>query len=235
MPASSASSASGSSSSSRISLAISAFSESRWVLTETYSPTAMLIAPAASPARPAVSTAPRSVVAAGDADDQAGGRDDAVVGAEHPGPQPVQPPGVRAVVGLVVPRHRGRRGVSHRRSPLRRAPRPRCGAPARCRAGSAHPRRGVVSSQRVVRQRMSMSGWWFICSASSATASTIRMAAGKSGASTVATMASPSRCHPLSPASCVVTSSSPRSRLMGTIVVHRRMPCGTGAPRSRDP
>ena len=64
MPASSASSASGSSSSSRISLAISAFSESRWVLTDTYSPTAMLIAPAASPARPAVSTAPRSVVAA---------------------------------------------------------------------------------------------------------------------------------------------------------------------------
>src|SRR5699024_6314641 len=42
----------------------SACSESRWVLTDTYSPTAMLIAPAARPARPAVNTAPRSVVAA---------------------------------------------------------------------------------------------------------------------------------------------------------------------------
>ena len=34
------------------------------MLTETYSPTAMLIAPAARPASPAVSTAPRSAVAA---------------------------------------------------------------------------------------------------------------------------------------------------------------------------
>ena len=43
---------------------MSACSESRWVLTETYSPTAMLMAPAASPASPAVRTIPRLVVAA---------------------------------------------------------------------------------------------------------------------------------------------------------------------------
>src|SRR5215203_7332918 len=41
-----------------------ACSESRWVLTETYSPTAMLIAPAARPASPAVTTSARSGVAA---------------------------------------------------------------------------------------------------------------------------------------------------------------------------
>ena len=54
-PASSASSSSGSSTSSRRSLSSSACSESRWVLTETYSPAAMLSAPAARPATPAIS------------------------------------------------------------------------------------------------------------------------------------------------------------------------------------
>ena len=39
-------------------------SVSRWVLTDTYSPTAIDSAPAASPAMPAVSTGPRSAVAA---------------------------------------------------------------------------------------------------------------------------------------------------------------------------
>ena len=38
--------------SSRFSLAIRAFSESRWLDTETYSPRAILIAPATSPAMP---------------------------------------------------------------------------------------------------------------------------------------------------------------------------------------
>src|SRR6476620_11817181 len=64
MPVSSSSSSSGISLSSCRSLASRARSVSRWVLTETYSPAAMLIAPAASPARPAVRMAPRSVVAA---------------------------------------------------------------------------------------------------------------------------------------------------------------------------
>lgn len=56
-PVSSASSASGSSRSSRFSWASAAFSESRWVETETYSPAAIDIDPASSPARPAVSSA----------------------------------------------------------------------------------------------------------------------------------------------------------------------------------
>ena len=60
---SSASSSSGVSCSSRRSLASSARSVSRWVLTETYSPTAMLIAPATSPAMPAVRMTPLLAVA----------------------------------------------------------------------------------------------------------------------------------------------------------------------------
>src|SRR6478735_8191808 len=63
MPASSASSSSGSSRSSRRSLSSRASSESRCVLTETYSPEPMLIAPAARPATPAITIADRSLVA----------------------------------------------------------------------------------------------------------------------------------------------------------------------------
>jgi hypothetical protein len=45
-------------------LASSAFSVSRWVLTETYSPSAIDSAPATNPAIPAAKIGPRSVVAA---------------------------------------------------------------------------------------------------------------------------------------------------------------------------
>ena len=49
--------------SSAISLASSACSLSRWLLTDTYSPSAIETAPATSPARPAVNTGPRAGVA----------------------------------------------------------------------------------------------------------------------------------------------------------------------------
>ena len=62
--ASSSNSAAGSSRSSWRSLCNSAFSVSRWVLTETYSPNAIDTAPATRPALPAVNTGARSTVAA---------------------------------------------------------------------------------------------------------------------------------------------------------------------------
>ena len=63
MRASSATSACGVSASSRRSSASSARSESRWLLTETYSPDAIASAPANSPARPAVRIAVRDELA----------------------------------------------------------------------------------------------------------------------------------------------------------------------------
>ena len=60
--ASSASSSSGSSRSSRFSVSSWAFSESRWLDTDTYSPRAIDTAPATRPAMPAVNSGPRSVV-----------------------------------------------------------------------------------------------------------------------------------------------------------------------------
>src|SRR5258708_16979607 len=61
--ASSASSCSGASASSRRSLSSIALSVSRWLLTDTYSPNAIEIAPATSPATPAVRIGPRVAVA----------------------------------------------------------------------------------------------------------------------------------------------------------------------------
>lgn len=62
-PVSSASSASGVSRSSRFSVSSAAFSESRWVDTDTYSPAAIDMDPASSPARPAVRRVDRAPVA----------------------------------------------------------------------------------------------------------------------------------------------------------------------------
>src|SRR5215213_2191152 len=63
MPVSSSSSASGIAASSALSFAIRARSLSRWLLTETYSPSAIDTAPPTRPAAPAVSTGPRAGVA----------------------------------------------------------------------------------------------------------------------------------------------------------------------------
>ena len=68
--------------------ASSAFSVSDCELTETYSPAAIDMAPATSPAMPAISTSRVGAVGGGDAGDEAGGRQDAVVGAEHGRAQP---------------------------------------------------------------------------------------------------------------------------------------------------
>ena len=80
-----------SSRSSPVSRAMSAFSVSDCELTETYSPAAIDMAPATSPAMPAIRMSPRAGRGGGDPDDQAGGRDDAVIGAEHGGAQPADP------------------------------------------------------------------------------------------------------------------------------------------------
>ena len=61
------------------------------VLTETYSPVAIDIAPATRPASPAVITAPWLGAGRGDADHQARSGDDTVVRAENRGPQPADP------------------------------------------------------------------------------------------------------------------------------------------------
>ncbi len=61
---------------------------SDWELTETYSPAAIDIAPATSPATPAMNTSFASRPRGGDADDQARGRDNAVIGAQHRRAQP---------------------------------------------------------------------------------------------------------------------------------------------------
>ena len=63
MPVSSASSSSGISRSSRRSLPTAAVSLSRWLETDTYSPSAIETAPATSPASPAVKIGPRAAVA----------------------------------------------------------------------------------------------------------------------------------------------------------------------------
>ena len=57
-------------------------------LTDTYSPAAIDMAPATSPATPAIKTSFSVAAAAANADDQACGRNDAVVGSEHCGSQP---------------------------------------------------------------------------------------------------------------------------------------------------
>ena len=63
-------------------------------LTDTYSPAAIDIAPATSPATPAISTLLGVRARRGDADDQARRRDDAVIGAEHRGAQPADAAGM---------------------------------------------------------------------------------------------------------------------------------------------
>ena len=69
---------------------MSARSLSRWLLTETYSPSAIEIAPPTRPAIPATSRAGGVGRRARDADDERSHRDDAVVRTEHAGAQPVQ-------------------------------------------------------------------------------------------------------------------------------------------------
>ncbi len=78
-------------SSSARSRARSACSVSDCELTETYSPAAIDIAPATSPAAPASMDLRLARRGGRDADDQAGGGDDAVIGAEHRGPKPADP------------------------------------------------------------------------------------------------------------------------------------------------
>src|SRR6476661_2289902 len=85
MAASSASSSSGCSASSRRSFSISACWLSFWLLTETYSPNAIEMAPPTTPAAPAIRMGP-----------------DAVVGAQNAGTEPVQAVCDVVVVGLVV-------------------------------------------------------------------------------------------------------------------------------------
>ena len=71
-------------------------------LTDTYSPAAIDIAPATSPAMPAIRR-PCVRVRGGDADDQARGGDDAVVGAEHGGAQPADALGAMSFLAGRVP------------------------------------------------------------------------------------------------------------------------------------
>ena len=77
---------------------------SRWLLTETYSPSAIETAPPISAARPADEDGAAAAGRTRDADHDRGDRDDAVVGAEHAGAQPVGAAGGGA---LVVPPEAG--------------------------------------------------------------------------------------------------------------------------------
>ena len=142
MSVSSASSSSGVSRSSPRSFSSSAFSVSRWELTETYSPTAMLIAPAVRPATPAVRIVVRVEVA------------------------PATPKTMPAVDTMpsLPPRTPARSQFNRREMlplcgswwfslkatsllPLRVAPQPvRSSGPARCRAGSGHRRNVLTTS-----------------------------------------------------------------------------------------
>src|SRR6516164_2488436 len=99
---SSVNSASGLAASSRFSCLISARWLSRWLETDTYSPSAIDTAPPTSPANPAVKIGPRFVVAPRHPDDDAGHRHDPVVSPEHRSPQPVQPP--RDAAAMRLPR-----------------------------------------------------------------------------------------------------------------------------------
>ena len=113
---SSVSSVSGESASSRFSCAICARSLSRWLETETYSPSAIDTAPPTRPASPAVKMGPRADVHR-NPDDNRCDRHDPVIGAKHPGPQPVQAaraaPGMR-LRGVRRPPALGRLNLSNR-------------------------------------------------------------------------------------------------------------------------
>lgn len=61
---------------------------SDWELTETYSPAAIDMAPATSPAMPATRTCEFGAAVRRHPDDQARGRDDPVIGSQHGGAQP---------------------------------------------------------------------------------------------------------------------------------------------------
>ena len=114
---SSVNSVSGESASSRSSCAICARSLSRWLETDAYSPSAIDTAPPTRPASPAVKMGPRSGGGPRNPDDNGGDRHDSVVGAQHPGPQPVQATraGTRMRLRAVSrPPALGRLNLSHR-------------------------------------------------------------------------------------------------------------------------
>src|SRR6476469_7764539 len=211
---SSTSSSSGVSCSSRRSFSRRACSVSRWVLTETYSPTAMLIAPAARPAMPAVMIADSSAVAPATPTTMPAVDTMPSLAPSTPARSQLSRLATSLPCGSSWPLSDSstcsrvmvgglRSGTEELVVGAQRALAPTSAAAWEMRCASSMsswvtpPAEWVDSRQWVTFQRMSMSGWWFICSAASAASSTSRIAAGKSGTS----------------ASCRVISSNVNSRL----------------------